>query len=203
MISTIVAMSNDWIPTNFFELATRSDIYIEAPPMPPFVNRMLYFHSPRYHFHELTSSSGEQMFEKCISGSSTDYDWEMAIRNELSLKSSLIKQNYEQKWLSTLRDDVSATIIRDMQADSKNRDDVATDQIEMGRENEPMIDLLSHCPEGAHSNTLELLREIVKKEQWPTTSMARSRVIASSRESSTESILTNKVRIHLMEIISC
>lgn len=195
MISTIVAMSNDWIPTNFFELATRSDIYIEAPPMPPFVNRMLYFHSPRYHFHELTSSSGEQMFEKCISGSSTDYDWEMAIRNELSLKSSLIKQNYEQKWLSTLRDDVSATIIRDMQADSKNRDDVATDQIEMGRENEPRIDLLSHCPEGAHSNTLELLREIVKKEQWPTTSMARSRVIASSRESSTESILTNKVRI--------
>lgn len=189
MISTIVAMTNSWIPSTFFEFATRPDNYIEAPPMPPFVSRILYFHSPRYHFHELlTANRTEKMFQNCISGSLTDYDWENTIRYELSLRCSLIKQNDEQKWLSTLRDDVSATIIQDMQAASRNRVNVG----EMDRESESRLELLSHCPEGTYSNTLKLLREIVQKEQWPTTSMARSRVIASSKES-TESILTNKV----------
>ena len=200
LISTIVAMANGWLPTNFFEIATRPDVYIEPPPMAPFTSSLLYFHSPRYHFHELTAKSEDssidanRMFDHCISGNtSIENSWEKGLRNKLLSQSSSLKTQAETKWLSTLRDDTAATIKRNIQEASDNIAGHAIRQTELDNEDISFPKILKKCPEGAYAHILELLRNIVNKEQWPATSMARSRVIkVPSSKESTELLLTNK-----------
>ena len=200
LISTIVAMANGWLPTDFFEMATRPDVYIKPPPLAPFTDSLLYFHSPRYHFHELTSKSEDssigtnQMFDNCISGSTrTENTWEKKLRNKLRLQSTSLKPQVEAEWLSSLRDDISASIRKNMQVASSNKADYTVGQAELEKENGSSTESLPKCPEGAYAHTLDLLRTIVNNEQWPATSMARSRVIkVPSSKGSTESVLTNK-----------
>jgi tRNA U38,U39,U40 pseudouridine synthase TruA len=198
LTSTIVAMANGWLPTNFFEVATRPDVYISAPSTSPFSNSMLYFHSPRYHFHELSAksdddfdSSGSQ-FESCIDDGLNAYKWEKMLRSKLLARSSFTNTKDESAWLTELRDVISASVKQELQS-TINLAEQADDQASLD-EQIGFSEVLASCPEGAYSNTVELLRDIVKNEQWPATSMARSRVIkaTSSKRSNDSSILTSK-----------
>jgi hypothetical protein len=202
LISTIVGMANEWIPNNFFEVATRPDVYILTPPMCPFTHGMLYFHGPRYHFHEITAKDSNdslgdgkgmnQMFHNCISARSSEYDWEKTIRNLLSFHSSIARAD-EDDWLLSLRDDISISIKQDMNMQVKNTAGLHIGQSGADREVNSTPELTTGCPDGAYSKTLELLRHAVKDQQWPSTSMARSRVIAgSSSKGKTDSMFTTK-----------
>lgn len=195
LISTVIAMANGWLPDNFLEVATRPDVYIAAPPMFPFTDKMLYFHSPRYHFHELTARSGDgstdfnsQTFDSCIDAS-IEYVWENNLRNELSLQSSSIGTSEEADWLSELRDTISSSIKREMDVVSKNMAEFTLNQTDHNESDLHMLD--TDAPAGAYSDTLELLRKVVQTKQWPATSQARSRVIMKP-SGSTDKILATK-----------
>lgn len=198
LISTIVSMANGWLPTNFFEIATRSDIYIAAPPKSPFADGMMYFHSPRYHFHELTaiddvSSNTSHMFDSCINGGQAEYEWEKEMRSNLIVQSSTISQDNEREWLVELRDVVSTSIKHEIQSISKSMAALAVDEQGLDKESQIMLQLPTGCPDGAFTRALELLRDIVSNEQWPATSMARSRVIKSTTSGgAADPILTSK-----------
>jgi hypothetical protein len=203
LISTLVAMANDWLPSNFFDVATRADVYISAPPMAPFSDGMMYYHSPRYHFHELAAKSSDsesentranrKMFDCCISGSSKEYGWEKELRTALLLRCSSIDPNTESQWLSDLRDKISPSIKKDMDTVSKNMAEFTLSQAERDNKSNILPMMLTDAPKGAYSRTLELLREIVSKGRWPATSSARSRVIMSSPSTvSTDKILATK-----------
>lgn len=199
IISSIVAIANEWIPTKFFEVAISPDFYIEAPPSPPFAGRMMYFYSPRYHFHELTtanddsSSSGTHIFNSCINGGSVEYQWEKEIRSALIYQLSTINIEDERSWLARLRDEISVNIKRDMQPTSETVPALVDEGTNLDGKGNVIIDLQTPCPEGAYSDTLGLLRDIVSRQQWPSTSMARSRVIKSTcTPGATNSVLTTK-----------
>jgi hypothetical protein len=203
LISTLVAMSNDWLPSNFFEIATRPDIYITAPPMAPFSEGMMYYHSPRYHFHELAAKSSDfalenananrKMFDCCISGSSKEYGWEKELRTALLVQSSSIDPNTELQWLSDLRDKISPSIKKEMDIISKNIADFTRSQTESDNKADSLPVMLTDAPKGAYSRTLELLRDIVLNGRWPATSSARSRVIMTPPSTvSADKILATK-----------
>eukprot|EP00804_Cyclotella_cryptica_P031409 CCRYP_012212-RA/>CCRYP_012212-RA protein AED:0.33 eAED:0.33 QI:0/0.33/0.5/1/0.33/0.5/4/647/1166 len=202
LISTLVAMANDWLPIIFFDVATRPDVYITAPPMAPFLDAMMYYHSPRYHFHELVAKSSDsssetdnidrKMFDYCISGSSKEYEWEKELRT-LLLHSSSIDPKSELQWLSDLRDKISPSIREDMDTVSKNMVEFTLSQTENINKANNLPVMLTDSPAGAYSGTLELLRGIVSNQRWPATSSARSRVIMSSPSAvSTDKILATK-----------
>ncbi|KAL7520833.1 hypothetical protein ACHAWX_005536 [Stephanocyclus meneghinianus] len=200
LISTLVAMANDWLPNNFFDVATRPDIYIAAPPMAPFSEGMMYYHSPRYHFHELAAKSSDfslenananrTRFDCCISGSSKEYGWEKELRTALLQTNN---PNTELQWLSDLRDKISPSIKKDMDVISKNMVDFTRSHTESNNKAESLPMMLTDAPKGAYSKTLELLRDIVVNGRWPATSSARSRVImAPSSTVSADKILATK-----------
>ena len=199
LISSIVAMTNGWLPSNFFDLATRPDIYIATPPVSPFTERILYFHSPRYHFHELTAKSEVESrdickLSNCITSTNAEYSWEKEIRKEMLIQTPQMNSNDEIEWLKKLRDEISTSIKLDIQATLKNIENIGIGNNAIDEENEIITELPTNCPGGAYAASLKLLREIVENKEWPNTSMARSRVIKTpfSKQFSTETILTTK-----------
>lgn len=114
------------------------------------------------------------------------------LRSKLLARSSFTNTKDESAWLTELRDVISASVKQELQS-TINLAEQADDQASLD-EQIGFSEVLASCPEGAYSNTVELLRDIVKNEQWPATSMARSRVIkaTSSKRSNDSSILTSK-----------
>ena len=84
VISALVAMMNGWISQHFFDVATRPDAYIPSKnTAPPSLDKRLYFHTARYHFHELTGN-GDGNFAKTIyTGSGSEQNWEVDLRKRL------------------------------------------------------------------------------------------------------------------------
>jgi hypothetical protein len=161
---------------------------------------VLYFHSARYHFHELTakndddSGSSDSPFESCINGGPKEYKWEKELRSKLLTQFSSINTNDESTWLTELRDDISISIKRILHSTTTNLATQAINTSNLSEQNVGFSEVLTGSPEGGYSNTLEILRGIVKNNQWPATSMARSRVIksTSSKTITDTSILTSK-----------
>lgn len=187
IISAVVAMTNRWLPQNFFDIATRPEVYMPTPPPPPSLHRLYYFQSARYHFHELTSNaagesgSSGKSFARTIqaAGSQSEHNWEEQLREKLRLgggASSVINRRTMKEWLSELRDVVSPDLRRHVESFQ------AEHLIEQSQEADSVQDLPlieTDAPMGAFSVTLDLLREVAENRLWPKTSEARSRVIKS------------------------
>lgn len=199
IISTIIAMTNGWLPSTFFDVATRPDIYIAAPPMVPLVGRM-YFHSPRYHFHELTAkgSDGATGFEGTINADlKKENEWEVGLRSSVLDRSSQAKAK-DEDWLLELRDTITPTILKQLETIAKSVSTTTKEKDNAASSSEIDSDL-DHgtdddAPSVAYTNTLNLLRDVVANG-WPATSSARSRVIrtpSSSKGSSDRAILATK-----------
>jgi len=188
MISALVAMTNGWLPPNFFEIATRPDVYMPAPPAPPFLDKRLYFESARYHFHELTSN-GINFASTIRTGSSSEQNWEVDLRKKL-WGSAPSMEREEEEWLLDLRDNVSPNLTRQAETHVNEviseHDSDSAKNMQVTSTDLPLVD--TGAPD-EYSNALELLRDVVNSGKWPATSDARSRVIKSPGGGSQGSIL--------------
>lgn len=200
VISALVGITNGWLPQNFFATSTRPDMYMPVSTIPPCLDRRLYFHSARYHFHELTSNGNgmsndsDAAFVKTLnSDSQSEEDWEMKLREKLLGRDSPTKNSTskeEKDWLLELRDVISPDLRQQIE---KAETETLAEQTHAD-EGDPAIlpEVDTDAPPGAFSTTLELLRDIVENGKWPATSDARSRVIKSPAGSSKSNLVTKK-----------
>ncbi|KAL7548226.1 hypothetical protein ACHAWF_011517 [Thalassiosira exigua] len=174
VVSAVVAMTNGWLPCNFFHLATRPDVYLPAPPSPPCLDKRLYFNTARYHFQELTGNG--MNFEKPIQpGSPSEQDWEQYLRERMLGSVSLADTNAEARWIQELRDAVSTDLKKQMEAT-----EVESFAEFIDSNGSSGLEILPDADSPAeYAAAVDILRDIVKRGKWPATSDARSRVIKS------------------------
>ncbi len=159
IVGASVAMANHMLPENFADIATRPDVFIESPLAPP--NRM-YQTRPRFHFDEL-SNKGRSMFHEEV-----DENDEVALTQRLHdrMIGRFIGQIDEEKaWLMTLKEKTA-----NMRDQIKVYQDLPLDY----NHSLQCKELL--CPP-EYLKTLTILQNIIKSNRWPSTSIARSRVI--------------------------
>jgi hypothetical protein len=193
IISAVVAMTNGWLPANFFDISTRPEVYLPPPTPPPSLQRLYYFQSARYHFHELASNTHGGSFARAINaGSQSELQWEEHLREKLiSCVTSSVSKRMENDWLSDLSNVVSPDLRRRVESFEAEHLEHHTQEIVRGTSSIlPLVQ--TDAPVGAYSVTLALLREIVEKGLWPATSEARSRVIKSPGGSSGNILATKK-----------
>ena len=165
VISTVVALTQGWLPQDFMAVATRPNIFLPAPLPPPGTANRLYYKSARYHFHELTG--GRKAFEDTIRlDSEAERQWESELQQTLSSVAPCPLEDL--RWLQKLRDDVCPAI-------QEQLDRATTD---LSQSLPP-----TNTPE-VYSKTLSLLRGVVEAGRWPTTSQARARVIKQNEDGS-------------------
>ena len=198
VISAFVGITNGWLPQNFFAISTRPEMYMPVSTIPPCLDKRLYFHSARYHFHELTSNANgmsddsDGAFVKTInSDSQSEEEWEMKLREKLLERDSITTGGkVEEEWLLELRDTVSPQLRRQIETAETEATAEQTHADKEVTESLPNVD--TDAPLGAFSTTLELLRGVVENGKWPATSDARSRVIKSPVGSSKSKLATKK-----------
>lgn len=187
MLSSVIALTNGWLPSNFFDYTTRPDVYHPAPPMIPYLRGNLYFHAARFHFHELTGIGNDVVqSDPIIAGTDKEIQWEVNLRNNL-LQDTKTDFTLENEWLDELR-----VNCRSMQSEMKlvlSDSNSDTDRSAVSILNTDQLSKLSPVPE-SYNVVLIKLRDIVSNEEWPATSGARSKVIKAT--GSSEKMLTTK-----------
>ena len=192
IISSVVAMTNGWLPNNFFDCTTRPDVYLPAPSMVPFVRNRMYFYNARYHFHELTAIASTEINDMqpnpVNAGTDKEIKWDMNLRNNLMKETPSLNNEVENEWLFALHDNCKVIrsemiqISRDISSQSPQSVDVILQ--------EDVLNELRPVPDESYDVVLNQLRDIVSNKQWPATSGARSKVIKAS--GSSEKMLTTK-----------
>jgi tRNA U38,U39,U40 pseudouridine synthase TruA len=183
IIGSAVAMANEWLPADFIQSSTRSEVVIETPLAPD--NRM-YFAESRFHFDELIQE-GKKLFDDVDIDTDNDTnatdnpsDAGTFKRTGKSVANSMANiqkkimdrnsaepiQKEESSWLSTLKNDVSPRILKQMEKFDVDVDAVGASYVHDTREM-PSV----------YNTSLSLLRDIIAQGRWPSTSAARSRVI--------------------------
>jgi tRNA U38,U39,U40 pseudouridine synthase TruA len=161
IVGSAIGISNEWLPTDFFELSTQADLLVETPIAPP--NR-LYLKSVRYHFDEM-QSKGLPFFEPHESRAIVSMCPNE--QKERYAQRAILRQLYandEKKWLERLKNQVCPRIVSHLEQQTGDPVFVTEDDSE------------SESPE-AYNKVLIELRRILGNGLWPETSMARSNVI--------------------------
>ena len=212
IVGTAVAMVYGWLPSNFWEIATRPDVVIETPLAP---RGRMYFSEARFHFDELRSGKGRlhqtggTLFEDAIwipsHHDSNDYDnenqsWmddiQTAMLNRCSTKE---KVQSEEEWLKELRDVVTPRIRKQLAQWMKEEEsrcrtaDANQDNFPLSKETAQSSTTINSSapvptflpPPLAYQHSLALLRNIIATKTWPVTSAARSKVIRSTATTTT------------------
>lgn len=161
IVGAVVAMTHGWLPQNFAEIATRPDVLLETPLAP---NNRLYQARPRFHFDEL-SKKGRSIFYDEIN----EYD-EAKLTEALHqriLQRCIGQTESEKRWLVRLSNDIGPRIF---------------DQFKKYEDQNQIHSMsTSPCPP-EYRKTLSLLKKIIETGQWPSTSIARSKVIKDKRQ---------------------
>ncbi|KAL9183505.1 hypothetical protein ACHAXT_004361 [Thalassiosira profunda] len=207
IVSALVGMTNGWLPPNFFETATRPDVYMRGLPAPPSLDSRMYFWRARYHFHELTGNRGSlwqeareeakeaqrnsESFERTIyPGSQSEEAWEAELHTKLLRRAvSSIDTAKDDDWLVELRDVISPALWR--QIETVETDDV-TDNVPSSDADESTLPLVDTDAPKEYATVLDLLRGVVKDGKWPATSDARSRVIKTVGATPKNTLATRK-----------
>jgi hypothetical protein len=180
IIGSAVAMAHGLLPSNYFELATRPDVFVESPLAP---EDLMYFAGARFHYDEL-GSKGKSFFDDCTYDDATETQnriLERRYKSHLHLK--------EKSWIDDLKNNIAPRILCQLGA---YNDDKGADSIISVQDGIEKLSLLNKAP-AIFESTLMLLRGIVELEQWPQTSIARSKVIKnlSSNTNSAKNIDQN------------
>ena len=198
LISSLVAMTNEWLPQNFFDIATRPDAYMPVTAVPPNLDKRLYFQSARYHFHELTSSTDKGShgsFVKTINPDCIQYkdenEWEESLRKLLGDRQATISNSgrSDDDWLEELRD-VAGDLKQQIESFEAEFSHAAVNDIDEATATLPLVE--TDAPPGAYFNTLKQLRDVIENGRWPATSDARSRVIKASANNARGKYTTKK-----------
>ena len=174
MVASAVAISNEWLPTDYLNIAMRPDITLETPIAPA---GLLYLSSARYHFLDLVQ--GSTLFED---SSTRSKQW------IYSLQSSMLKErstNYRSEiaWLEDLKSIISPRIQRALSQivtdDALREDRILRKNAEDSRQVviEQNDDKSVHEAPEAYWNALSLLQSICEEKLWPRTPDPKSRII--------------------------
>lgn len=191
IISSVVAMTNGWVPSSFFDYTTRPDVYLPAPSMVPFLRNRMYFHTARYHFHELTAIGSTETSDQpdpVNAGTDKEVEWEMELRNNMLNETPFVHKEVENEWLIELRNNCN-DIRSEMKLILSDTDGQLPQSVDVTLQ-EDELNELSPVPDESYDIVLNTLRDIVRSNRWPATSGARSKVIKAS--GSSENILTTK-----------
>ena len=191
IISSIVAMTNGWLSGSFFEYTTRPDVYLPGPSMVPFLRNRMYFHTARYHFHELTAIGSSQISDQpdpVNVGAMEEVMWEVTLRDKLLKETPSDNNKVEQEWLLQLQNECK-NIQREVEQLSADADSKSVQPIDTILQ-EAELNELGPVPDETYGTVLNQLRDIVSSKSWPATSGARSKVIKAS--GSSENKLTSK-----------
>jgi len=182
MIGSVIAMTNGWLPLDYTETATRSDICLETPLAP---SGRTYFAGGRFHFLELVlhSPSTKELFKEREPISEA---WQE------NLQSNLIEETRanETEWLQDLQQTITPRIKSQM-AQIAHEDKLRMERATVITSKTPLSLSSDHIftpTPTVYKNTIGLLRKIVSEETWPRTSKARSRVIRSVDQSSNKQV---------------
>jgi tRNA U38,U39,U40 pseudouridine synthase TruA len=209
LVGSLVAVFNGWLPDNFFDLATRPDVVLLETPLAPdnhsylaaarfhyyeLVNNHGLFsckrHQPQPHFlfpssHTTTTGSRKSYHEnRDVERDQMQKKWIRHVQQALLQLSDLYK---EKCWINNLRDTIAPRIVAslknvyfshlDHNTSCQKGDSASTKSLSYKGNHDAAAN--SDVPSVYH-NTLMLLRSIHSTKKWPTTSNARSRVIAAS-----------------------
>ena len=161
IIGSAVAITNGWLPEDFIDTATQSELFVETPLAPP---NLMYFADARFHFDELIQ--GKRLFEN-VNDSDIDILQAMNEIQEIILNRTCDPsiQSEHIEWLASLKNTISRRI---------------QDQLESTASRASTSELVEiKLAPPAYTDTLSVLRGIITGGRWPTTSVARSRVIKS------------------------
>jgi FkbM family methyltransferase len=172
IVGSVVGMVNGWLPADFVEVATRSDICVETPIAP---SGRMYFAGARYHFIELVQ--GTSFFED---GSGKADEWLEKLQSDMmqqrAMESTTGPDWHEELRCVTsprIRAQMEKTVSDDEIRNSKALQDYAISESILS----PIEDLNYSEAPPVFQKTLSLLRCVIETETWPKTSGARSRVI--------------------------
>jgi hypothetical protein len=171
MLGTAVAMINEWLPIHrFLDQSVDPAVIIETPILP---STLVYRAGPRFHWNEL---DGQRLlcFNKGLSHDSENafmitHDPIHWMHTELSASHQLSERDLNS-WFINVRDFVCPRIL-----------DQIYNRFEKPRPVwRPSTMLHIRAPPVAYAEVLHILRFIMSNHLWPSTSVARSSVIASS-----------------------
>jgi FkbM family methyltransferase len=174
ILGTAIAITNNWLPSEFFDIATRSDVCIEAPVAPP---GRTYFSIARFHFVELIK--GSILFENSHTESER---WLQLLQRRL-LKERFIHEEEEKDWIKTLEENICPRIHTQLQKISSDDEFRRKQRIQENQKtlsDEVLNNHVDYSREPkCYEKTLSQLRDVCENRKWPMTSAARSRLIRS------------------------
>jgi hypothetical protein len=161
IMGTVVAVAHGWLPPDFMELSINSDVLVTTPLAPV---GHLYNAGSRFHYTEIYFK-GKRLFETDNVHKITNeepIDW---IQKRLLCGMDVAAS---AEWLVQLRDTVAPQIRTQLQESSTST------KCNLATELTPAPDM--------YIRVLNLLRELVATNQWPSTSLARSSVIGNNHD---------------------
>jgi tRNA U38,U39,U40 pseudouridine synthase TruA len=171
IVGTALAITHGWLPSDFFDLSTRPDVFVETPLAP---DGRLYLAGARFHFEELRNG-GKGIFETEADGLSNQQSKHDSLgkpnhRIQQQLLSQLTCETIRRKeatWLQKLQDVVAPLIRKQLNGQITLKS--AGSRLGSTHEQTP--------PPECYATVLTLLRSIIASGKWPTTSRSRSNVI--------------------------
>ena len=172
IIGTAMAMVHGWLPNDFFDIATKPDVFLETPIAP---EGYMFLAGARFDFNEVQRM--DIMF-----GASNGRQREWIEELQFSILDRHARETTSGKaWLDDLRD-VVAPRIR-LQLQQLADDEAYRKARSAGIMVKPIFAKVDSTELQLYEQTLTLLRDIVKSGKWPATSIARARVIRSGDHS--------------------
>ena len=198
IVGTSIAMAYGWLPPDFFDVATRPDVFIETPLAPP--NHM-YLAGTRFHFDELTSK-GSRLFDELLELGGRGEDYVAEFRRSMldkCFEKSVVKS--EERWLVEMRDTITPRI-RQALEDVTISIDGSKQKGQQGMALDGAVTSKMKSMPPVYDKSLAFLRDITANGQWPTTSVARSKVIKDTETAEDESESTTILQSGSFTIIN-
>ena len=161
LVGTAIAVSHGWLPKEFLKMSVCPSTCIETPLAPA---GRLYFAGTRFLFEEL-ANGGRNIFG--------DTDDDASTRWADNLRSRMLGRVNRKREYARLNDieGIVCPRIRD-----------SVEEIRMNeKEEEEMGPLRTSAPPSEYQLSLQLLRSILSSGKWPTTSLARSKIIQGTQ----------------------
>ncbi len=167
IIGSAVAMTNKVLPPNFIETAMLPEVFLEAPLAP--ANNM-YLADAKFHFHQLIE--GKKLFEDPNMENHSNVEPVHVIHRRMLRRILSQKRQIEDSaWLEELEHCIAPRIRYQL----SKLESVSNEVPKHSNDSENHHTLIK--TPSIYSYTLTLLRQIVSDGRWPSTSIARSKVI--------------------------
>ncbi len=181
IIGSAVAIANGWLPSNFAQIATSPDVFIETPIAP--IN-LMYQARPRFHYDELMNGGKSIFYDE-------DFDQDLEVTLTDDLHSRITQKFIEeqsltcQEWIKSMKYDVTPRIREKIRKQLHPDEDMTKLQLLSSQYTSTPV---------KYTKALHLLQEIVSSGKWPSTSIARSRVIKDHNDPKSEAEKYPEVR---------